>query len=644
MDVLSSIKEKFSKISEYRKKLKERLAAFKETKKSNMIFLFCAVFPFFLTDIILRYVLNFIIVYDIKYYLVPIMFNVFWIFGLVYLCYGILPKTLGKILYTIIYLFFGIWFFANYIYFCIFEQYMWMRVIFLAGEGMDYASEIFNHINIFVILLVIVYIAFLVVTLILWKKPVYEKKREKYILGIIPFILLFYLHGGIMIDTKIQIANGAWEVWERPVLVYKHFTDANKSLNVCGFYQFTFKSIYRMIFNTTAYTQEDINECDNYFAKKREIPDNEMTGILKDKNVIFVLMESMDDWLITEEYTPTIKYMMDNGINFTNHYMPNMGTGFTFNSEFAMNTGFQCPASSSSASTYTSNTFEFAMPNLFAKDGYNVNSFHFNDKNYYNRNSMHIKFGYKNYYSLKDYMPYEQSIMDSEIVKNDEVYNLMTDGKFFSFFISYSAHLPYDEIDDKYQGIISKYPELSDPNLSGEIRNIFLFAHDTDEFFRILIERLKADGIYENTVIIGVTDHLAYGIENKDLLEQYSIDAGSNIQEKVPFFIFCPSIEPMQVTKVTGAIDIVPTITNMFGIKSEYCLGNDAFDPSYKGFVHFPDGSWYDGEIFYVPGTDYSSLSAEEQNYITQTSKDIIHMNDINDCIVNTDYFKNIND
>ena len=640
--MLGSIKEKFSMIKQKMNDFKERISKFKETEKSTKFFIFCAVFPFFLTDFILRYVLNFIIVYDIKYYLVPIMFDIFWIFGLTYLCYAILPKTLGKILYTIIYLFFGILFFVNYIYFCIFEQFMWLRAVLLAGEGMDYVSEAFRHINVFVILLIIVYIAFLVATLILWKRPVYKKKRKKYIIGITPFVLLLCLHGGILVDTKIQITNGAWEVWERPVLVYKNFVDANKSLNVCGFYQYTFKSIYRMLFNTPTYTKKDINECDVYFDAKEKIPNNEMTGILKDKNVIFVLMESMDDWLITEKYTPTIKYMMDNGINFANHYMPPLGTGFTFNSEFAMNTGFQCPTNASSASFYTSNSYDYAMPNQFAKNGYNVNSFHFNDKNYYNRNSMHIKFGYEQYYCLKDYMPYEKSVLDSEIPQNDEVYDLMTEGKFFSFYISYSAHLPYDEMDTKLEEALKKYPEYVDESLNEETRNIHLLAHDTDEFFRILIERLKEKGIYENTVIIGVTDHLAYGIKDKEKLMQYSIDAGSKIQEKVPFFIFCPTIEPQTVTKVTGAIDIVPTITNMFGVKSKYCLGNDAFDPSYKGFVHFSDGSWYDGQLFYTPGNDISAFSPQTQEYINQMSKNIIHINEINDRVVISDYFKDL--
>ncbi len=624
---------------------KKDLSEFKKTKDSRIIFVFCAVFPFFLTDFILRYVINFIVINDVKYYIVPILFDIFWIFGIFYFCYAVLPQKLGKLLYAVIYLLFGILFFVNYIYFCIFNQYMWIRAILLAGEGMDYVSEALPYINGRVISVILIYISFLVITLILWKKPVYKNKYErylKYIKCIIPFLLVAALHAGILIDTKIQIKNGAWEVWERPVLVYKNFTDANKSLNMCGFYQFTFKSIYRTMFETQQYTKEEIKECDDYFVEKKNVHQNEMTGILKGKNVVFVLMESMDDWLITEEYTPTIKYMMDNGINFENHYMPNMGSGYTFNSEFSMNTGFHCPSTTSSSSVFTSNNFDYAMPSLFAKEGYNVNSFHFNSKNFYNRKSMHLKFGYSNYYCLMDYMPIEKCVLDSEVPLNDTVYNYMTEGTFFDFFISYSAHLPYDVVDNRIGGALEKYPELVDESLDSETQVINILAHDTDEFFRTLIERLKEDGLYENTVIIGIADHYAYGYKDKEKLAEFSKEAGSEISEKVPFFIYSPGIEPVSVTKVTGAIDIVPTITNLFGLNNGYYLGNDAFNPEYPGYVYFSNGSWFDGQIHYKPGTDISSYGAENKEYIDEMNKKIIHLMEINDRVVNVDYFKNV--
>ena len=47
--------------------------------------------------------------------------------------------------------------------------------------------------------------------------------------------------------------------------------------------------------------------------------------------------------------------MMNNGYNFTNHYSFYTGGGSTFNSEFAVNTGFITPLS------YTQNAYTFLI-------------------------------------------------------------------------------------------------------------------------------------------------------------------------------------------------------------------------------------------------------------------------------------------
>lgn len=620
------------------KTLKEKISKFKETERCEYVFLFCAIFPFFLTDILLRFVINFIPVFDFKYYVIPILFNISWISVLFYLCYGILPKIAGKILYTIIYSVFGIWFMVNYIYYCIFGQYMWFKTITLAGEGLDYVNQALPYIDFKFIVVFIIYIAFLTATLVLWKEPPKTGKITKYTRLLLPVIFLGILEGFVRVDTSVQIRNGAWEIWSSPVLVYKNFTDANKSLNVCGFYQFTFKSIFVTIFDNKPIDVNEKKHCDEFFANHDTAKTNKMTGILKDKNVIFVLMESLDDWLINDEYTPTIKYMVDNGISFENHYMPNVGSGYTFNSEFSMNTGFICPSNISSASVFTSNSFPYAMPNRFKDNGYNTNSFHFNSKNFYNRQSMHSKMGYNHYYCLNDYMSYDDCILDSNIAQNKEITELMTQDKFFSFYISYSCHLPYDSDDKKTKLLLEKYPHLKNSSLDEETRNIFISAHDTDEFFRILINNLKKEGMYEDTVIIGVADHYAYGYMDKEKLKQYTINSGSKIYEKVPFFIFSPSLEPQKVTKVTGAIDIVPTILNLFGLNTEYCLGNDAFNPEYNGFVYYPNNSWYDGNITFN-SNERIERSIKEQEYVDKMNKHITNLNKINDFVINNNYF-----
>ena len=58
----------------------------------------------------------------------------------------------------------------------------------------------------------------------------------------------------------------------------------------------------------------------------------------------------------------------------------------------------------------------------------------------------------------------------------------------------------------------------------------------------------------------------------------------------------------MEVDKTLNTSDFLPTMLNLLGIDSPYSyLGQDAFDPSYKGYVLFPDGSWIcDGVVCQV--------------------------------------------
>jgi len=617
---------------------------YNENSKANtLIFWFFAALPLLTADIVLRYVVNPIMMNSF-YNVIPILFNVFWIFLVIYLCRHILPKKIGRIIYVCFTLIFGVWFLANFISFKMFSRYLWLESVLLATEATNYINVVFDYINIKVILVFIIYIGSIIVSCYLWSEPDIKNKIKRFIPILISVIGIILVNTFMLIAIKHDKAIGAWEVWDKPTLVYDKFTDANKSLNVSGLYQYTFKSLYKTIFNRDLISAELEEEVDTYFNEKETLEDNEMTGLLKDKNVILVLMESMDLALINEKYTPTIKYMMDNGINFTNHYMPNVGMGYTFNAEFAVNTGYYSPTHESSASIYTKNSFPFGVANMFNNNGYTSNSFHFNVRNFYNRAVMHRQFGYKDYKSFMDYLSIEKCVQDSEASKSDKIYSMMTEGdKFFDFVITYSAHLPYDTEDNKLKGALSNYEELIDEELDIELRNAYLLAHDTDEFFRVLLERLKEDKLLNDTVIIGFADHYAYGLSDKEEIKRLRGRGEDEILERTPFFIYSPKLKPMEVNKVTSTIDILPTMLNIMGLdKCNYYIGQDAFSDNYKGLVYFPNGNWFDGNIYYK-GDNKKSYTPQELEYIDSVNKYIVKNTTINDYVISTDYFSRIN-
>ena len=594
----------------------------------NLLMFIVMALPFVFCSLFLRLYVGKVTLDGMMGEVFPVIFDAFWIVLLCTLCL-VLPKTAGRILYAFLLIVFSVWTFANYIYHCVFKQFLWISDISMASEGTDYFEVVFNYASPLVIVLLILSLVLFI--FFVSKCSDFGFKRLKGVVIAICVLGICVTDAVFLQIARAQLNNGAWEVWQRPALIYNEYKDSKKALYTSGLYQYTCKSIDKML------KKDDTDiETQKQFAKDffKSNTDNEMTGILKGKNVIFVLMESIDDFLICEEYTPEIKRMMDEGINFTNHFSPNMGTGYTFNSEFAANTGFYCPTNASSASVYTKNMYPQTIANRLKNQGYTTSAIHFNSRQFYNREVMYKKWGYDTYHCLMDYMSIEKCVIDSDAIRDDKVYSLITQNKpFMTYFITYSAHLPYNIEDNKLKGIRKYYPDKYNGN--EEIDTLRLLAYDTDVFFKLLNQRLEEEGIAEDTVIVAYTDHYAYGINDSELLRNESIKAGSEILEKTPFFIYCKGMESKEVVKVTSTVDIAPTLENLLGLeKMNAYIGNDAFSDD-KGLVHFADGRWFDGNFMFNP-----DLANEKTSYIDDINKYITDAQRVNDFVVEYDYFR----
>lgn len=605
--------------------------------KKSMFYIF-AVLSLLLPDISLRFLVWPKVYTEPFVTIVPTLFNLAWISTILYFCIAFCSKRVGKIVYSVIFIFFTGLSFSNYIYFQIFEQFFWLKSIALAGEANNYFGYALSYLDWKIAVAVLAAVLFFVITLVLWSKPNRTKPRAK-IKILIPISCIFALHI-FMQPALFGILDDDWDSWSKPHVIYKQFTDANKSLDVSGLYQYVARDIVKTLFPQNPYGEKEYKKVDEFLTSKPEVQKNEYSGIFKGKNVIAVMMESIDTWMINEKYTPTIKYMMDNGINFKNHFAPTFGTGYTFNTEFTFNTGFYTPKSSPTAVNYSSNSYPYSLPKLFRQEGYSANSFHYNNSEFYNRGIMHNSFGYEHYNSFMKFgLPEYAAQADSNIIKNDDIYKKMTESQpFFDFLITYSGHVPYTYNDAKLSLVKERHPELMDGGMNTEKNACLLLARDTDDFFRDLLTRLEEDGILENTVIVAFSDHYAYGFSDKDLLLEYSRDAGSGFLYQVPAFIYSPGMESFEVNKATQTIDLLPTVINLFGLENKNCyMGNDIFDSRYTGFAYFNNKSWYDGETYYEPKKDGDNK--EENGYVGKRNRQVSAEIDINDIVVAGDYF-----
>ncbi len=616
--------------------MKQKLKALAHIFAENY-FIILALAAFLLPDLQLRGLVDRGVFTDTYVLPTTLCFSGLWAVLFLFVCIIILPEKAGRIAYIVLNSIFIVLSFCQYVYFGIFGQFFWLKSIALAGEGADYLSFALKYIDLRLVLTTAFAVLLVIVAAVKWKKP--KKIGKKWwALVLVPILGITSLHIYMLPETFNQ-SQDDWDSWRRPRVVYKQRNDVNKSLVANGLYQMTIRDLYNTCFVPNKYGAEEFAQVEEYFKKQSDPVPNEYTGIFKGKNVIAVMLEGIDTWMIDEKYTPTLCYMMDNGFNFTNYYSPTFGTGHTFNAEFAFNTGYFSPLSAVSATNFSSNYFPYSMANLFSKEGYTANSFHYNTSEFYNRGIMHKNFGYEEYNSFPDFgMPITVSQSDSNILKNDKIYEKMIEKQpFFNFVITYSGHVPYTFDDAKLALAKENHPDLIDLSMDKEKNNCMILAADTDDFFRQLLTRLDSDGLLEDTVIVVYTDHYAYGFSDQKKLEEYK---NGEIIHRVPSFIYAQGLQGKKISKPAQTIDLLPTMLNLFDIKTEArFIGKDILSPENKGFAYFGNAAWLDDDMYYVPSDQQPN--AKDKAHIEAQNLRVRESFEITEIVITGDYFAN---
>lgn len=317
----------------------------------------------------------------------------------------------------------------------------------MASEGSSYIIDAIKSTNLWVYIILIIAIY----TGINGYKNIPFTDINDFKFLIKSFLIFLIIHTLLPFLLGPSNSDLSWNTWKNYRNVYINFNDNNKSMAVSGLYEYTARNFYITYLKPKEVVDDsEIDFLDDIFVSDEDNYSTEYTGIFSGKNVIFLQLEGIDDWLVTEEGMPNLYRLMQEGINFTNHYSYYNGGGSTFNSEFAVNTGYITPITyTKNAYTFNKNDFKYSMANLFKEKGYVVNAFHMNSSEYYSRGINYKNWGYDNYFGLKDLGEYKDETynLDTELIKNETFYNNMfpTDTNFVDYIITYSNHLPFSQ-------------------------------------------------------------------------------------------------------------------------------------------------------------------------------------------------------
>ena len=567
------------------------------------------------------------------------------------------PAKAGRVVYGILYFVAAIYAAVQTGYFYLFSEMMWLSDFRYASEGSDYFSVLLSYPIGWWLGLAALAVQGIV---ILVKFPRWKQKWSTGIaaaaVAIAASVGAVCLPQAVFVqDGDIRYASSDYGRVQSAEAAYDNMFNAHRLYQVCGLYQTLEKDIYKNgIYPLTpsyaAAQKAGKAEINAYFADRTVGGDNEMTGLLEGKNVVLVLMESMDDWMIGE-YTPTLERLMSEGISFTHFYTPGYGGIRTFNSEFCVNTGSFLSSQGGYAFDYITNTYRQSLASLLTQEGYSAKTFHYNDPSFYSRGVFSPAMGYSEYVCYGDYIGADEEdlLYDDQLLFDNPGLN----AEFFregqptlNFIITRSAHLSY-----KYNEVLSywalkKYPEFRGLTGNEETDCAYLKAKLVDDLFARLLQELEDKGQLDNTVIIGFTDHYTYGYKDEASLFALSGVDDALLLEKTPCFIWSADLQPMKVDKTLNTSDLLPTMLNLLGVDSPYdYIGRDAFDPTYEGCALFSDGSWISGDIAYDAGTKRvlsitggeAEASSETLDAMAQKVQQFVRINNL---ILDTDYYK----
>ena len=333
-----------------------------------------------------------------------------------------------------------------------------------------------------------------------------------------------------------------------------------------------------------------------YFSSLTASQKNEYTGMFEGKNLIQITAEAFSPYVISKELTPTLYKLTHEGFVFNNYYQPGWGQSTT-GGEFAAMTGVIPTWINNNLSFYVSHKdyMPFALGNQFRALGYTTVAYHNNVYTYYNRHLTHPNLGY-DYYGQGNGLnitgpgwPYSDLEM-MELTAPAYIEDYVQNGKpFHAYYMTVSGHANWgwgNAMSAKNrEAAVATYPNASQP-----VQGYIAANLELEYALTYLLEQLEAAGIADDTVICLTADHYPYALVTNEV-DYYQELSGKQDSEldisryRNTLILWSGSMEqPVTVNTPCSSIDIIPTLSNLFGLTydSRLLSGRDVFAENYN--------------------------------------------------------------
>ncbi|WP_410769707.1 LTA synthase family protein [Fontibacillus sp. BL9] len=336
---------------------------------------------------------------------------------------------------------------------------------------------------------------------------------------------------------------------------------------------------------------------------------NDTFGAYKGSNVLVVQVEAFMNFMIGkeiggEEITPNFNKLMQESLYFSNYYHQT-GQGRTSDADFSSQSSLHPLPTGSVFVRYPDHSYD-TLPQILGQNGYETGAFHAYEGSFWNRINMYKAMGYDHFYSKKDYKMDESlgwSLGDKSFFRQSLGFMTNEQQPFYSFLITLSSHHPYS--------LPASVRQLDTGEFKDTIFGKYLESiHYADAALGELVEGMKQDGIWDNTILYVYGDH-DNSITDKADYEKFlgkplnELDM-HQIMNQVPLLVHLPDGKNSGIyDQAAGQLDMAPSLLHLLGIPSDsyYMMGNNLFASGGK-FVVLRSGAFTDGKLYYIPSPD----------------------------------------
>jgi len=429
-----------------------------------------------------------------------------------------------------------------------------------------------------------------------------------------------YLRRNLLRATSIAVfaamITSGWAIYIQSPKLFTAFTENRQAefptnynyvanMGILNFHVFdTGLFLKRLLFKPKV-SAEQMKEVETWFSRRKNIQKNEFWGIAQGNNVIILLVESLQEFVIGLEIngqpvTPNLNTLTRESCYFKN-FFHQTAQGRTIDAEFVSLTSLNPLRAGSVSLLYPLHEYDSISKVLKQTSYFTVLAQAFKS-NFWNEDKMSKTLGFdlhltEESFEIKEVIALGLSDvhflnqMAAKIAKMPE--------PFFAVVVTLSSHHPYDELPEKYRTLnVGKW--------RGTMMGDYLqSANYTDKALGEFLESLKQSGLYAKTVLAVLGDHDA-GLTRNELAEIKNVattDFNVKLLDKVPLIIHLPQIDTGFISeKYGGTLDMTPTLLYLLGIDYDenYFMGRSLFGEEFPEPVVFRNGSALTSSLLYL--------------------------------------------